>query len=106
MSSAGTGILLRGPLNRSRQLRRDEADEVWFAVQRTVDGVPARYIERFDPNFRTTLEDEDKTNYWYLDCAKRQVFANKTVMIAGLGHGGADGGILGTAPISRRERLT
>jgi hypothetical protein len=73
-----------------------KSDEVWFCVKRKVGGADVRYIERFDPNFRPTFDAEDKTNYWYLDCAKKGVFANKTSMIAGLGHlAGCDVGILG-----------
>ena len=69
-----------------------------FSAQLTA--LPVRYIERFDPNFRPTLEAEDKNNYWYLDCAKRQVFAEKTIMVASLSHlEGMDSG----HPRRRRE---
>lgn len=45
----------------------DAADEVWLIVER--GGV--RYVERFDPGYRESLEDEDKGAWWYLDCASR-----------------------------------
>ena len=47
------------------------ADEVWFVVKRTINGNTARYIERFKPDAKTIFDDEDKDNWWYLDCAKR-----------------------------------
>src|SRR4029453_11806115 len=38
----------------------ESPDEVWLSVARTVNGVTARYIERFDPDFRATFDAEDK----------------------------------------------
>jgi hypothetical protein len=74
----------------------DRADEVWFCVKRTIDGVEQHYIERFDPNFRTTFEDEDKDNYWYLDCAEKGVFTEPFDDISGLEHlEGETVGVLG-----------
>jgi hypothetical protein len=45
-------------------------DEVWCAVQRTVYGLPVRYIERMDPNYRETLEAKDKNQWFYVDSGK------------------------------------
>lgn len=74
----------------------NKADEVWFSVKRTVNGAPVRYIERFDPNFRPTLEAEDKDHYWYLDCAYRTALTPEGVVIPGLSHlEGCTVGILG-----------
>ena len=44
----------------------DKADEIWFSVARVIEGQTVRYIERFDPNFRPTLEAEEKiiTGIW------------------------------------------
>ena len=47
----------------------DLVAEKW--VQENIPMAPVRFIERFDPNFRPTLEAEAKENYWYLDCAYR-----------------------------------
>ncbi|CAN5773433.1 hypothetical protein BH09VER1_BH09VER1_46270 [soil metagenome] len=49
------------------------ADELWVAVKRTVKGRPVRYIERFKVDFREAFEQEDRSRWWYLDCAKRGV---------------------------------
>jgi hypothetical protein len=61
------------------------SDEVWLAVQRTVNGQPVRYIERFYINSRETFEAEDKANWWYLDCAVRKHGAPGTT-VSGLSH--------------------
>jgi hypothetical protein len=61
------------------------SDEVWCVVNRTVNGSAVRYIERFDPLFRETLENEDKDNWFYLDAAKQYSGAPATV-ITGLSH--------------------
>jgi hypothetical protein len=39
--------------------------DVYFVVQREIDGVDKRYVERF----RERLPDEDITQAWFLDCA-------------------------------------
>jgi hypothetical protein len=46
-------------------------DEVWVAVNRTVNGSTVRYVERFDPGYREDLESEVKTEWVYLDSAIR-----------------------------------
>lgn len=60
-------------------------DEVWLCVKRTINGQVVRYIERFHPQVRTAFFEEDKPNWWYLDCAKRYSGA-ATTTITGLGH--------------------
>lgn len=62
------------------------ADEVWFLVRRVVDGQIVRYVERFKPDFRQTLEAEDKPAWWYLDCAKQFTFEPKSAAVSGLAH--------------------
>lgn len=42
-------------------------DEVWVAVNRTVDGAIKRTIERFSLNWREALDNEDVDNWRYLD---------------------------------------
>lgn len=42
-------------------------DEVWVAVNRTIDGAIKRTIERFSLNWRTYLDNEDTNNWRYLD---------------------------------------
>lgn len=61
------------------------ADEVWCVVNRTIDGNQKHYIERFDTDYRETLEDEDKDNWFYLDSAKRRT-GSPTTTITGLTH--------------------
>ena len=75
----------------------DQSDEVWFSVIRDVDGATCRYIERFDPAFRTTFENEDKDRYWYLDCGKQfTVSGGEVTHVTGLSHlEGLTVGILG-----------
>lgn len=60
-------------------------DEVWFVVKRTINGVTKRYIERFRSDFRQVFFNEDKPNYWYLDCGKRYSGA-ATDSVTGLSH--------------------
>jgi hypothetical protein len=77
-------------------------DEVWFAVQRTIGGVSKRYIERFKADNRANFESETKTDWWYLDCAKRYSGAS-TATVTGLSHlEGKTAGILadGAAQVS------
>jgi hypothetical protein len=60
-------------------------DEVWFAVQRTINGQTKRFIERFKPDFRNSFDAEAKNDWWYLDCAARYNGTPVTV-ITGLLH--------------------
>ncbi|MEO6055104.1 MAG: carbohydrate-binding protein, partial [Chthoniobacterales bacterium] len=64
----------------------DENDETWVSVNRMINGQTVRCIERFKTDFRTTLENEDKANWWYLDAAKAYVFGSPTSAITGLSH--------------------
>ena len=64
----------------------DDPDEVWFAVKRTVNGATKRYIERMHSDHRDELDAEDKANFWYLDSAKKGVFADLTPSVSGLDH--------------------
>ena len=65
-------------------------------VQQDIALKPVRYIERFDPNFRPSLEAEDKINYWYLDCGFRSGGSTKVGEISGVGHlEGRTVGVLG-----------
>ncbi|GAT35618.1 hypothetical protein TSACC_3689 [Terrimicrobium sacchariphilum] len=61
-------------------------DEVWLSVKRTVNGQPVRYIERFRTDFREVFENEDKANWWYLDCAVRVTNSPKSASVSGLSH--------------------
>jgi hypothetical protein len=50
-------------------------DEVWFVVRRRL-GAPGleqtrRFVERFRPGWREAWENEQKSEWWYLDCAAR-----------------------------------
>lgn len=60
------------------------SDEVWLLVNRTINGSTVRYIERFKPDHRDTLEDQDKSNWWYLDCAKQ--FTPGSASVTGISH--------------------
>ena len=60
-------------------------DEVWFVVKRTINGTTKRYIERFKADNRAKVEAETKTDWWFLDCAKRYS-GTATATITGLSH--------------------
>ena len=61
-------------------------DEVWFSVNRNVNGVNVKYIERFRTDFRETFEAETKASWWYLDCATRVTNSPESTAVAGLDH--------------------
>ena len=63
-----------------------DPDEIWFAVKRTIGGVPRRFIERMHTDHRDEVDAEDKANYWYLDCASKGVFSDLTGSVLGLDH--------------------
>jgi hypothetical protein len=60
-------------------------DEVWFVVKRTINGTTKRYIERFKADNRAKVEAETKSDWWFLDCAKRYS-GTATATITGLSH--------------------
>ena len=73
-----------------------KADELWMSVKRHINGVDVRYIERFDPSFRPTMDEEDKGKYWYLDCGFRSGGSTETTVVNGLSHlNGCTVGVLG-----------
>jgi hypothetical protein len=61
-------------------------DEVWFVVNRTINGSSVRYIERFAPGQRDALDSINYASYWYLDAAKSYSFGSPTTTITGLDH--------------------
>jgi len=61
------------------------SDEVWLSVQRTVGGQPRRFIERFYISAREEFEAQNKSNWWYLDCAVRKNGSPGTT-VSGLAH--------------------
>jgi hypothetical protein len=62
------------------------ADEVWVSTKRTVNGQLVRYIERFAPEFRKYIDEENKEAWWYLDSAKRTISGTEITHITGLSH--------------------
>jgi hypothetical protein len=62
------------------------SDEIWLSVRRTVNGQDVRYIERFAPEFRKYIDEENKEAWWYLDCAKRTISGTEITHITGLSH--------------------
>jgi hypothetical protein len=60
-------------------------DEVWLTVRRTIGGQTKRYIERLRPDARAIFDAQTKTDWWYLDCAKRYS-GTATTTITGLAH--------------------
>lgn len=62
------------------------ADEVWFSIQREIDGQPVRTIERFKTDFRDTFETAAKPDWWYLDSARQSHFSAPATTITGLSH--------------------
>ncbi len=61
-------------------------DEVWCSIRRTVNGVTARYIERMDPAYRETLEEENKDDWFYVDSGKTFTSVSTTTPVNGLIH--------------------
>lgn len=55
-----------------------EEDEVWAIVKRSIDGATVRYIERLEPTQFQTVQEEDKANYFYVDCGKKITGAGLT----------------------------
>ena len=62
------------------------ADEVWFSVQREINGETVRYIERMQPDHREFFEDMDKFNYWYADAGARFTSGSPTTTVTGADH--------------------
>lgn len=61
------------------------SDEVWCLVNRSINGVTKRYVERMDPNYRETLEAETKASWFYVDSGATYTGAAAT-SITGLSH--------------------
>jgi hypothetical protein len=59
---------------------------VWVAVKREINGQTVRLIEKFRTDFREVFESEDKSNWWYLDCAKRVSLVPDSRDVSGLAH--------------------
>lgn len=71
------------------------SDEVWLAVNRGGN----RYIERFRTDAREQYEAENKSYYWYLDCAVRKTSGASSTM-TGLSHlNGKTVGLLGDGKV-------
>ncbi len=82
-------------------------DEVWFVVNRTINGVVKRFVEKFRTGWRETWENEDKREWWYLDCAKRVINYPPAKIVSGFDHLDgemvrvlSDGADLGTYTVS------
>lgn len=63
-----------------------QADEVWLATVRTVDGGTKRYIERLDPEKWLKLDAGDIPHMIYLDCAKVVTLGSPGTAVTGLDH--------------------
>ena len=63
----------------------DGDDEVWFSVQRKINGQTVRYIERFRPDAHEEQEKQRNAGWWYLDAAARYN-GSPTKTMTGLGH--------------------
>ena len=61
-------------------------DEVWMVVNRTINGATVRYIESFRLNWRYTLDQSDKTNWFYVDAGKQIVNGSPSATVTGLSH--------------------
>lgn len=61
-------------------------DELWVLVKRTVNGQTVRYIERFDPEYRDTLDNADSSKWFYVDCGKSFYNATPATTFTGLNH--------------------
>ena len=65
---------------------QNNEDEVWVAVNRTINGSTVRYIERLATGQRNALDNADKTSWWYVDAGLKQTFGSPTTTITGLSH--------------------
>lgn len=63
-----------------------EEDELWVVVNRTVDGITKRYVERHVPDMLRAEEAEDQTAYVYMDSAITVTKADATTTVSGLDH--------------------
>lgn len=61
-------------------------DELWAIVNRTVGGTTKRYVERFDPDYRDKLDNEDYKNWFYVDCGKSYSLGTADSTFSGLSH--------------------
>lgn len=61
-------------------------DEVWTVVNRTVGGQTVRFIESFSLNWRTFLDNGDKTNWFYADAGEKLTSASPTTTFSGFTH--------------------
>lgn len=61
-------------------------DEVWTVVNRTINGQTVRYIESFNLNWRTYLDNADKPNWFYVDAGEKVVNGTPTATIPGFSH--------------------
>ncbi len=64
----------------------DNGDEVWLVVKRTVEGQARRYIEKFNPNYATQLQDETVESMVYADSAKIVSSQEPFNSVTGLDH--------------------
>lgn len=66
----------------------ESSDEVWVVVRRTINGSQRRYIERLDTEYLESLENEDKSRWFYVDSGLRIDLGagNETQTLTGLGH--------------------
>jgi len=62
-----------------------DEDEVWVSVNRTINGVTRRHIERFVTGNTTKQDAGDADNMWYLDSAVKPAGTGHTT-ITGLNH--------------------
>ena len=65
---------------------RQDFDETWCVVRRTINGTTRRYIERFDPQYRDILDNANKSDWFYVDCGVFYAPASPTTILTGLGH--------------------
>lgn len=62
-----------------------EDDQIWVAVQRTVNGTTSRFIERITPDVVRMLKSGTNTTLVYSDCSKTSV-SSGSGLVSGLGH--------------------
>ncbi len=64
----------------------DGTDELWVAVKRTINGSTVRYIERLDPDYKDTQDNEDQDDLIYVDSASTFASGSPTTTVTGLSH--------------------
>jgi len=73
--------ITKGKFECCTTIRENNEDIVYFVVNRVIDGISVRYIERMNTRVISSMKDA-----FFLDCALKWDFENKVSRISGLNH--------------------